>query len=86
MYPLCFGFPSLLGQHTALRRVLRALQSVLVSYLFYTYWYVRVNPRLPIHPILSPLSPIFSFQLSCVAQTPCISYLMLCNKAPAIQQ
>ena len=36
IYPLPFGFPSLLGHHRALSRVSWAIQQVLISYLFYT--------------------------------------------------
>ena len=48
-YPLFFGFPSHLGHHSALSRVPWAIQYVLISYLFYT-WYkqcICVNPNLP---------------------------------------
>ena len=31
------------------------IQQVLISYLFYTYYFVYVNPNLPIHP--TPPSP-----------------------------
>ena len=33
-YPLYFGFPSHLGEHRALSTVTRAVQSVIISYLF----------------------------------------------------
>ena len=46
IYPLFFGFPSHLGHHTALSRVPCAIQSVLISYLFYTQQHIHVNPNL----------------------------------------
>ena len=33
-----------------------AIQQILISYLFYTYQCIYVNPNLPVHPI--PLSPL----------------------------
>ena len=36
IYPLFFEFPSHLGHQRALSRVPCAIQSVLISYLFYT--------------------------------------------------
>ena len=38
-------------------RVPCAIQQVLISYLFYTYLCIYVNPNLPIHPT-TPLSPL----------------------------
>ena len=65
IYPLFFGFPSHLGHHRALSRVPRALQQVLISYLFYTYCCTYVNPKLPIYPSLpSPLVTINLFSTS----------------------
>ena len=45
-----FGFPSHLGHHRALSRVLCAVQQVLISHLLYTQYQQRrwVNPNLPI--------------------------------------
>ena len=40
IYPLFLEFPSYLGHHRALSRVPCAIQLVLISYLFYTYWYL----------------------------------------------
>ena len=37
VYPLYLGFPSHVGHHRALSRVFCAMQSVLISYLFYTF-------------------------------------------------
>ena len=63
IHPLSFGFPS----HLALNGVPCAIQSVLISDLFYTQWCVYVNFNFPIHLSL-PLSP----------RRPHISYVRLC--------
>ena len=56
IYPLFFGFPSHLGHHRALSRVLCAIQQVLRSYLFDTQYQqcIYVNPNLPAHPPAPP--------------------------------
>ena len=52
-------FPSHLGHHRPLSRVPCAVQVVLISHLFYTWYqqYICANPNLPVHPI-SPFSPL----------------------------
>ena len=52
IYPLFFGFPSHRGHYGVLNRVPCAIQSVLISYLFYTQYQkcVYVNASLPVHP------------------------------------
>ena len=55
MYCLCFGFPSHLGHHRALRRAPWLYSRFsLVVYLIHTinsvYMYTYVGPSLPIHP------------------------------------
>ena len=50
IYPLFFVFPSHIGHQRTLSRVPYAIQQVLISYLFYTYYCIHVNPNLPIHP------------------------------------
>ena len=47
IYPLFFAFPYHLGHNRALRRVLCAIQEVLISYLFYTWNQecIYVNPN-----------------------------------------
>ena len=30
------------------------IQQVLISYLFYTYYCICVNPNLPVHPTITP--------------------------------
>ena len=57
IYSLPFGFPSDSGHFGALSRVPWAIQYVLISYPFYT-WYqlcILVNPNLSIHAPPSPL-------------------------------
>ena len=62
IYPLFLGFLSHLGQHRAMSRVPCAVQSVLISYLFYTQQCIYVNPNLPMHPSHpSPLPLILNF-------------------------
>ena len=59
--PLLFGFPSHLGYHRALSRVPSAIEQVLTSYIFHT-WYqqcIHVNKNLPVHP-----APLPSFLIS----------------------
>ena len=65
IYPLFFGFPSHLGHHRALSRVPCAIQQVLISYLFYTYYQqcIYVNSNLPIHPTL-PFPPWYPYVCS----------------------
>ena len=38
IHPLFFGFPSHLDHHRVLSRISCAIQSVLIIYLFYTWW------------------------------------------------
>ena len=49
--PFFLQFPSHLGHHRALSRVSCAIQSMLISYLFYTQQciYIYASPNLPIH-------------------------------------
>ena len=50
IYPLFLGFPSYLGHHRALSKVPCAVQSVLISYLFYLSQCIHANYNLPIRP------------------------------------
>ena len=50
LYYLVFGFPSHLGHHRVLSGIPCAVQPVLISYGFYTWWCIYVSPNLPIHP------------------------------------
>ena len=55
------------------------IQQVLISYLFYTYQCIHVNPSLPIHPIttspqLIPLVPIRVFSTSVSLFLPCKTF------------
>ena len=54
IYPLFFRLFSHIGHYRVLRSSM-CYQQVLVSYLFYVYVCVYVNPSLPIHPF--PTSP-----------------------------
>ena len=74
--PFFFGFPSHLGHHRALSRVLCAIQQVLIRYLFYTQYQqcICVNPHLPIPPTpVSPLVSIYLFSMS-------VSLFLLCKQ------
>ena len=51
-----------------------AIQQVLISYLFYTYWWIYVNPNLPIHtsrPCFPRLVCICLFSTSVSLFLPC---------------
>ena len=50
LYYLVFGFPSHLCHHRVLSGIPCAVQPVLISNGFYTWWCIYVSPNLPIHP------------------------------------
>ena len=60
VYPLPFGLPPHSGHHRALSGVPCAIPYVLISYLFYTWQRMYVNPNLPILPTL--FAPFLIFQ------------------------
>ena len=51
--------------------ILFFIQQVLISYLFYTYQCIYVNPNLPIHPTTTPLVSIRLFSTSVSLFLPC---------------
>ena len=58
---LFLDFFSHIGHYRVLSRVPRAIQQVLISYLFYIQQCEYVNPNLPIYP--SHLSPLVTIRL-----------------------
>ena len=54
--------------------MLCVIQQVLISYVFYTLWYIYVNPSLPVHPASLPL--LLSIHVSSMS----VSLFLLCKK------
>ena len=80
IYPIFGGFPSYLGHQRALSRFPCAVQQVLISYLFYTFYiyiYIFLNPKLPIHPTHPLTSPLVS---RCLFSTS-LSLFLLCRSS-----
>ena len=62
--PLFFGFPSHLTHCRSLSTVLYDIQQLLISYLFYTWQCLYVDPNLPIYLISPP--PALGVSYICV--------------------
>ena len=75
VYPLFYRLFSHIGHYKVLSRLPRAIQQVLVSYLFYIQWCVYVCPNLPIYP--SPSYPLLAICVHSISAT----LLLFCKQA-----
>ena len=48
------------------------IQQILISYPFYTYECIYVNPNLPVHPTTTPPSSVLLHHMLCLIPTNCL--------------